>query len=355
MANVPFSYKKALSAMGERIIVLDVNCNTIIWYSEEFVHSFPGISMESTIQYAIKHIGLQDIWSEYISKYKNKTIKLDYLSYRTKCKKYYAEIYRIDENYTLIRLQEHILLDEANSRHLEDRERLIYTAGSITVSEMASTLAHEINQPVGTINNLLHGIRERIIAYDICDQTLVRAIEKSIEQAQYTANIISRIRDYTYTRLPKVEEINLNKLIDKCISLMDWEVHHTNVKIKHKKLVCDPLVQGDEIMLQQVIVNLVRNGIESMTEREKVITITTMKDDDYIKVTVKDNGKGISNDELNAVFIPFSSKKHSGMGIGLNICRSFIEMHRGKIWLTQNNDRGCTSHILLPTHNEGSL
>jgi signal transduction histidine kinase len=347
-----FNCQNAITVMGEKLVALDDS--TAIWLSDKFKHTFPNINTESTINNVMEQLGLNDKWLEYL--YKKDTLQDNNIyPYRAKTDNYDIEIYKVDNEQSLIRLREPALVDEAHSRHLEDREKLIYTAGSITVSEMASTLAHEINQPVGTINNLLYGIREHLTNQDVYDKNLIQAIEKSIEQAQYTADIISRIRDYTRSRQPKIEEINLNQLIDKCISLMDWEVRHTNVKIEHIKLVSDALVQGDEIMLQQVIVNLIRNGIESMNNTEKKITITTKKDDDYHKISVKDNGKGITSDELNAVFIPFSSNKNSGMGIGLNICRSFIEMHRGKIWLTQNEDTGCTSHILLPTHNEGSL
>jgi signal transduction histidine kinase len=104
-------------------------------------------------------------------------------------------------------------------------------------------------------------------------------------------------------------------------------------------------------MLQQVIVNLIRNGIESMVNGENEIVITTQKKDSYYKIAIIDNGHGISNDDVDNIFNPFKSNKSSGMGIGLNICRSFVEMHHGKVWLTQNKERGCTSHILLPTHN----
>jgi two-component system sensor histidine kinase DctS len=183
------------------------------------------------------------------------------------------------------------------------------------------------------------------------DKRLINAIDKSLEQAQYTADIISRIRDYTRSREPKVEEINLNILIDKCISLMDWEVRNTNVHIKYYKYEKEAIVHGDELMLQQVIVNLIRNGIESMVNGENEIVITTQKKDSYYKIAIIDNGHGISNDDVDNIFNPFKSNKSSGMGIGLNICRSFVEMHHGKVWLTQNKERGCTSHILLPTHN----
>jgi signal transduction histidine kinase len=104
-------------------------------------------------------------------------------------------------------------------------------------------------------------------------------------------------------------------------------------------------------MLQQVIVNLIRNGIDASvnsSSKHTKIKILTTSSDNYIQISIQDNGKGMTQTEADNIFIPFASNKSTGMGIGLNICRSFIELHKGKLWLTQNNDAGCTSHIMLP-------
>jgi signal transduction histidine kinase len=354
MKDYQFNCNYALSVMGEKMIAIDTIHGKALWLSEKFNHTYPELNAESTIETIIDKICLSNKRKQ-LSKIITRAKNDDISSYRLQCDSYDIELYKIDDICLLIRLQDTMLVEEANSRYLEDREKLIFTARSVTVSEMASTIAHEINQPVGTINNLLHGIRERIITVDDHDKILVSAIDKSIEQAQYTADIICRIRDYTQKRRPKVKKLDINQLIDKCISLMDWEVRNTNVKICHYKLVDNAIIKGDELMLQQVIVNLVRNGIEAMVNGKKEIIITTKKDDCYIKIDIKDNGQGISSDDFENIFRPFNSNKGSGMGIGLNICRSFIEMHHGKIWLTQNNERGCTSHILLPTYNKELL
>lgn len=350
-----FNCQQVISAMGERVILLDTSTNRVDWLSEPLLHDFPSLSAESTIDQVIEAI---DNHSAAENRLKGivETLKLNEQKYGSKrCGQYSADIYRLDKCKSLIRLQDATLIDEANGRHLEDREKLIFTARRITVSEMASTLAHELNQPVGTINNLLQGIRDRLITSETTDSSLIHAIDKSIEQARYTSDIIQRIRDYTRSRQPNISVIDLISLINKCISLMDWEMRNTRVVIEHRQCVDSAFIQGDELMLQQVIVNLIRNGMEAMTDQKKVIVITTDIEDVNCKITIKDNGKGISSDQLETIFIPFFSNKSSGMGIGLNICRSFIELHRGKIWLTKNEDFGCTSHLLLPTHAEGSL
>lgn len=239
----------------------------------------------------------------------------------------------------------------AQSRYLEDREKLIFTSRSITVSEMASTLAHEINQPIGTINNLLFGVKSRLKKLNGVDREVIDAVDKSIEQIKYTSDIITRIRDYTQSREPKLSVVEIKHLIDKCISLMDWEMRNTNFELKHYLSTSDAKVFVDELMIQQVIVNLIRNGMDANYENnstESKIVVSTSMNNNYVEIAIMDNGKGMTKKEVDSIFIPFASNKSTGMGIGLNICRSFIELHKGKLWLTQNKDLGCTSHIMLP-------
>jgi signal transduction histidine kinase len=355
MVQNGFNCQQGISATGECVAILDAITNRATWLSDVFNQTFPVLNTDSSINQILDEIGSSPGQKHDLNRIIQYDEKNGNSYHSVKCGRYEALVSQIGDMKTLIRLQDASLCDEAYGRHLEDREKLIFTARSISVSEMASTLAHEINQPVGTINNLLHGIRDRLSRQENHDPELIHAIDKSIEQAQYTSDIIHRIRDYTHSIKPNIDRIDLTQLIDKCISLMDWEMRHTNVKIEHIKNVTNALVQGDELMLQQVIVNLIRNGIESMIDQEKIIEITTDSEDNYNKIAIKDNGKGLTNDELDIIFIPFSSNKTTGMGIGLNICRSFIELHRGKIWLTQNADRGCTAHLLLPTHAQESL
>jgi signal transduction histidine kinase len=135
---------------------------------------------------------------------------------------------------------------------------------------------------------------------------------------------------------------------------MDWEMRNTNVTIQYHHSPNVATIRGDEIMLQQVIVNLIRNGMDANHDSDKdnnKIKIVTSTDDQYVNISIEDNGKGLTDKEAESLFIPFASNKSTGMGIGLNICRSFIELHKGKLWLTRNENKGCTSHIMLPvTH-----
>lgn len=258
---------------------------------------------------------------------------------------------------------------QAVRRHLEDRERLLFTSRSVSVGEMATTLAHEINQPLGTVSNVLHGLQVRIRRAIDAGQpaspqdmaTLLQGLVLAIDQAGFASRIISRIREYTCSRQPRRERVDLHALLRDSLSLLDWELQRDDVQIT---LALDPAlrspgeacVRGDAVMLQQVIVNLMRNALDAMRtcppDRRRLCVSTRVDRDrpagEDIEVALRDSGCGLGTDVEPHLFVPFASTKPNGMGIGLSICRSFIELHHGRLWFTRNPDVGSTFHMALP-------
>ena len=350
-----FNYQSVFTNLVDVSVMLDLNNQKVAWMSERFSNNYPQVQVGSSSYELCRMIGKDP---DTIDKVTNKLCFCNSSAYKIDkviCKDNVIEICNVGDSVVVIRLQPNQNSNLAQTRYLEDREKLLFTSRSITVSEMASTLAHEINQPVGTISNLLYGIRSRLSVKESIDDDIFNAIDKSLEQTKYTSDIITRIRDYTRSREPKLNLVKISELIDKCISLMDWEIRYTNVEIKHRNM-HSPTVYGDELMLQQVIVNLIRNGMDANSESEDIdntIRIITTVNDNHAEISIIDNGKGLTDQEAKNIFIPFASNKSTGMGIGLNICRSFIELHNGKLWLTRNEERGCTSHITLPLNNLG--
>ncbi|MET0026421.1 MAG: HAMP domain-containing sensor histidine kinase [Candidatus Thiodiazotropha sp.] len=289
----------------------------------------------------------RDNFREYLLKYLNNESKES--SFIDTTNVIHLEL--INQRYLFFRTESTQSKDLAYSRYLHDRENLLFTSRSISVSEMASTLAHEINQPIGTITNLLNGIKSRIILSSENNKEILGALQQAVDQSMFVSNIISRVRDYTQSRQPKKDLVNINLLLSKCVSLMDWEIKNTQVEITTLFSLSDISVLGDELMLQQVIINLIRNGIDATCgtpSKVNTITVTSSIVDNYVRISIKDSGKGMNDEEAQSLFIPFASNKLNGMGIGLNICRTFIELHMGKLWLTRNEGSGCTSHIMLP-------
>ena len=248
----------------------------------------------------------------------------------------------------------------ATRRHLEDRERLLFTSRSVAVGEMATTLAHELNQPLGAVTNVLRGLKARIGAAIAQPQPgalpmLEQGVQLALDQVQYAARIIGRIRDYTQSRQPRRERVDVNALLHNSLTLLDWDLGRHGVQLSIERAPGTEgamPVAGDGVMLQQVMVNLLRNAIDAMGATpagQRQLAIGSRIDDaGQLEITIADTGVGIGEDGAAQLFMPFYSTKPNGMGIGLNICRSLIELHQGRLWFTPNQPRGCVFHVALP-------
>jgi two-component system, LuxR family, sensor kinase FixL len=244
--------------------------------------------------------------------------------------------------------------EQATRRHLEDREKLLFTSRTLAIGEMASTLAHELNQPIGTVSNVLRGLRARLAPSG--DDDLLGPLQLALDQALFASRIIARIREYTHSRQPRRDVLDLGRVAGESISLMDWEVQRDAVQVRLDLPRETLLVQADEVMLQQVFVNLMRNALDAMRDSGVTtprLVIALAAERGMAVLTVRDNGRGLPADA--PAFVPFQSTKPNGMGIGLNICRSFIELHQGRLWFTPNDSLpggehapGCSFHVALP-------
>jgi signal transduction histidine kinase len=274
-----------------------------------------------------------------------------------------AELRAAPDGVLVLRLQPESAQQRATRRHLEDRERLLFTSRSVAVGEMATTLAHELNQPLGAVTNVLQGLKARLVSVAERPDTgahvlphLAQGAQLAIDHVQYAARIIGRVREYTQSRQPHRERVDLNALLNDSLTLLDWDLQRHGVQLRihfGPETSADraPVV-GDTVMLQQVLVNLLRNAIDAMSAASadrRILDISSRIDDaGQIEIAIADTGNGIGDDAASQLFTPFFSTKPTGMGLGLNICRSLIELHQGRLWFTPNAGRGCTFHIALP-------
>jgi len=140
-------------------------------------------------------------------------------------------------------------------------------------------------------------------------------------------------------------------LLRQSVELLDWVVHRAGVCVSFNPPVQPIMVNGDPTMLQQVLTNLIRNAIDSMrdinTSQRKLSLSVLLKGGDA-QIEIADTGHGLSESAERNLFVPFVTQKSQGMGVGLNICRSFVELHQGRLWLAQNDSGGCTSFVALP-------
>ncbi|WP_165794662.1 sensor histidine kinase [Kinneretia aquatilis] len=258
----------------------------------------------------------------------------------------------------LLRLKDRRERARVLQRQLDDREQLLFTSRVISVGEMATTLAHELNQPIGAASNLLRGLRMRL-ARRAAEKPAAAlsseesgALERALEQLSFAARVITRIREFTHSRQPRLQRLDLAALLRESLGLLDWDLQRSEVQLSLDLPSQPLLVRGDAVMLQQVLVNLMRNALDAMRQPPAQtvprLGLRLRSEQGQALLQVQDNGCGLSEAAEKNLFVPFASTKPSGMGVGLAICRSFIELHQGRLWFSRNPERGCSFHIDLP-------
>jgi signal transduction histidine kinase len=222
---------------------------------------------------------------------------------------------------------------------------------SLTVSEMGSVLAHELNQPIGATANLLRGLKLRLARRHPDDTDELAALDKALQQVTYASQIIGRVREYTQSRQPKTERLDLVALVHDSLALLDWDLQRDGVRLVLRLPERPVPVMGDAVMLQQVLINLLRNALDALRldgPEAPQVDIELREEAGRAELRVADNGPGMTPQTEARLFLPFASTKPNGMGLGLSICRSLIEMHQGRLWFTRREPAGCCFHFALP-------
>lgn len=258
------------------------------------------------------------------------------------------------------------VLDVTERKRAEDiaqrqQERLQQTARLIAMGEMASALAHELNQPLSAIAGYSIGCLNRIRAADAKPADLEPALEKLAKQARRAGEIIRHIYDFVRKREPEVAPCNLAEVIGDSVSLFAPDARKHQVAVTVLTPADLPPVSADRILLQQVLLNLMRNGCEAMAgvpveDRRLIVGASAAAGggmegggmEGGAVVRVADHGPGVSPDVADRLFTPFQSTKNEGMGMGLSICRSIVEHHGGRLWFERNPGGGAVFAFSLP-------
>ena len=344
-----------LDSCDDAMAVLDPQSDTITWSSASWIRAFPSLAVGAVWSSELAASSeLASIYSAFTSQHTASDSKPNSELSTMRCQAtgqpLTISLFTLSDGDIGLKAQRtgHALGDM--HLYMQNREHMFTTSRTISVSEMATTLAHEIKQPIATISNILKGIRLRLKRENLSAQQLDDSLASALEQTQFTNSVINRIRDFTQARRPRQQQLDLAVVTQEALSLMDWLLSanqcRTELVITDEPLPCE----GDPTMLQQVLVNLLRNGVEAMhesAERDRLLVISCERRETRVRINIRDSGRGLEGKE-QSLFVPFSTNKANGMGVGLNICRSFVELHQGKLWLSQNEDGGCTSHIELP-------
>jgi PAS domain S-box-containing protein len=227
------------------------------------------------------------------------------------------------------------------------QEKIQLTSRLTTMGEMASSLAHELNQPLTAITNYSMGAVAMLKAGNTQPEALLAALEKAANQAERAGKIISRIREFVKRSEPRRQRVALARIVDNAIGFAEIDARKRQVDIQQH--LPDPLpdVMADPILVEQVLLNLLKNGVEAMEKSEyRILHVVISDQHPLIEIAVIDRGYGLRDPER--LFEPFYSTKSEGLGMGLNICRTIIESHHGRLWATENPDGGTIFRFTLP-------
>lgn len=247
---------------------------------------------------------------------------------------------------SVIDISERKLADE---RTRLQQERLQATARLVAVGEMASSLAHELNQPLAAISSYCTAGMNLLQAGNQA-KDVQPVLEKAVEQAQRAGQIIRRIYGVVRRSEGRTEALRLDECVDAALSLLAHELRRHGV-FTRIAYTARPVVLGDKVLLEQALFNLLRNAIDAVQDRDdalREIAIDLSLEADYAHLAIADRGHGVPVELASQVFDPLFTTKTEGMGMGLAICRSVIETHRGRLWFDANPGGGTIFHIMLP-------
>lgn len=249
--------------------------------------------------------------------------------------------------------------DITQRRLAEENQRLQYqrlqqTSRLINMGEMASSLAHELNQPLTAIANYTMGATARLRAAEskgeqIATEDLIEMLSKTAQQAERAGKVIRRIRGFVKRSNPIRKLVDPSAILTEALGLAEIDARGLGVDIQQSVPQFLPQVYVDAILIEQVLINLLKNGVESMrdsTDRTLGIRVEHIKDN--IIFEVSDSGAGVAPEIRERLFDSFYTTKVEGMGMGLNICRSIIEGHRGRLWFEDRPGGGSRFCFSIP-------
>ncbi len=239
---------------------------------------------------------------------------------------------------------------QATERRLQDLQgELVHVSRLTALGEMASALAHELNQPLTAATNFMKGCLVLIKRKPLNEARLEEMISQGADQALRAGQIIRRLRDFVAKGEADRRIESLPKLLEEAGALAMVGAKERSVRLRYELDPSVDLVLADKVQIQQVALNLIRNGIEAMEEspRKEVVVGARPVADDMVEVWVSDTGHGISDEAAEQLFQPFMTTKSHGMGIGLSISRTIVEAHGGRIWVEPNPGGGAVFRFTL--------
>jgi PAS domain S-box-containing protein len=243
---------------------------------------------------------------------------------------------------------------ESERRYREMQMEVAHANRVATMGQLTASIAHEVNQPIAAaVTNAQAALRWLAARPPDLDEAR-QALGSIVKDANRAGGVIGRIRDIVKKAPPRKDRVDINEAIREVIELTRGEVAKQGAAVQTAFGEGLPLIEGDRVQLQQVVLNLIVNAVQAMGAVEagpRELSITTDRaEPSGVLVAVKDSGPGVAPANLEQLFAPFYTTKADGLGMGLSICRSIIEAHGGRLWVTANLPRGAIFSFTLPAH-----
>ena len=254
--------------------------------------------------------------------------------------------------YAIERKRSEVELQQAHRRLQQQlhQAELAHLARLNTMGEMASGMAHELNQPLTSLVGFAESALAGLDSGNLSEEDLRHVLNRVVSESQRAAEIIRRLRRLVRKREPERSATSLNEVICEVLEIVEFDTEAARCDIQLELGSGLPLVDADRVQIQQVLVNLVRNGIEAMDglpEAERFLMLRSEFDETTIRVSVSDNGLAVDEVTVSRLLEPYFTTKKSGLGLGLAICRTIIEAHAGQLTVKSNPERGLTVAFVL--------
>jgi C4-dicarboxylate-specific signal transduction histidine kinase len=268
-----------------------------------------------------------------------------------------AEIQRLNEELEQRVVERTSELMRASEALREAQTELAHVNRVTTMGQLAASIAHEVNQPIAAaITNAQAALRWLgTLPPDL--EEARQALGRVVKEGHRASEVVGRIRTLIKKAPPRKDDLEINEAIREVIALTSSEVGKNGVSVQTQLAEGLPLIQGDRVQLQQVILNLIINALEAMSgvsEGPRELLIGTAKDGSGVLVAVQDSGPGLNPGSFDRLFDAFYTTKPGGMGMGLSICRSIVEGHGGRIWASRTAGPGATVQFALPINDQAA-
>jgi PAS domain S-box-containing protein len=238
----------------------------------------------------------------------------------------------------------------------EERQALAHVNRITTMGQLTASIAHEVNQPIAAVVTNAQAALRWLNMQPPDPEEVRQALDRIVRNGRRAGDVIGRIRALVRKTPPRKNQLDINDTIREVIALTRSELHRSGTSLQTQLADGLPLVPGDRIQLQQVMLNLILNAVEAMSgsdEGSRELLISTEEDGaNGVRIAVRDWGPGLKPESLDRLFNAFYTTKPDGMGMGLSICRSIIEAHGGRVWAATNVPQGAVLQFTLPQQGE---